>query len=236
MPAVPHAIAAADPGVVRPRDLRHTYAHPAKELRRLTDAGALLRLAHGYFAVVPERYRGGAWRPSIEAVGLALAQRDYGRDAAAAMGASAARLLGAMPRALGSAVVAVPRQRPALDTAVGLIRFVTRTVARLDVQRVDTELTSGWVTTAEQTILDLADRPELGDLPLSDIVIAIRRLAARVDWQQIGALAKDQRKRPAAVRAAQVVGVASPVEVSRTPSMAGLSPLLDEGHHERRMA
>lgn len=223
MPHLPVEISGADPRVVRPRDLRGRYALPAKELARLADAGALLHLAHGYYAVVPEHYRGTRWRPSIEAVGLAIAQADYGHEHVAGMGPTAARLLGAIPRALGVAVVAVPKQRPQLETAVGPVRFVTRDVRALDVQRTETELAAGWVTSAEQTVLDLADRPALGGLTTDDITAAIRRLVPDVDWARVGRLAREQRKRPAAVRAAWVVGVEPPVRVSRRVPAEGLT-------------
>lgn len=222
MARLPPEIAAADPRVVRPADLRQRYAHPAKELGRLVEAGALIHLVHGYYAVVPEPYRGTRWRPSIEAVGLAIAQADHGRNEAAVMGISAARLLGAFSRALGEGLIAVGKQRPTLETSVGKVRFVTRKVANLDVQRIETELSSGWVTTPEQTLLDLGDRPKILELPASDVAQAIRNLAERVDWQRVGELALEQRKRPAAVRAARVVGVDPPVGSSRSVSSEGL--------------
>jgi len=102
MLGVPEELARADPLVVRPVDLRARYANPAKELRRLARGGALLRLSHGYYSVVPEEYRGTAWRPSAEAAGLAIGRADYGTDHVAVMGVSSARLLGAVPRALAA--------------------------------------------------------------------------------------------------------------------------------------
>lgn len=227
MASVPTSIAAADPRVVRPVDLRDVYANPSKELARLTEAGALLHLAHGYYAVVPETYRATRWRPPIEAVGLGIAQADYGRDGAAVMGPSAARLLESLPRALGMSVVATGKQRPTLRTTVGRVRFVTRDLDGLDLQRADTVLATGWVTTPEQTILDLADRPELGGLPAADVAEAIRALAAKANWERIGELAENQRKRPAAVRAAWVAGVEPPVRVSRPVRGEGLTGARD---------
>ena len=203
---MPLEIAASDPAVVRPRDLRDVYARPSMETRRLSRAGVLLRLAHGYYAIVPEHLRGVPWRPSVEAVGLAIAQRDHGRDSAAAMGPSAARILGAIPRALGEATIATRRQRPPLNTVVGRVRFVARDVSRLDVQRCETELGSGWVTTPEQTVVDLADRPELGHLTHSDLAEAVRVLGDRVDWDSVLQLGTAQRKRPAALEAAKLAG------------------------------
>lgn len=220
---VPEPLATADPRVVRPVQLRDEYANPAKELARLTEAGALLHLAHGYYAIIPEPYRGTRWRPAIEAVALGIAQVDHGPDDVALMGPSAARLIGALPRALGIAVAATAKQRPALHTSVGPIRFVTRDVRRLDVQRAETELATGWVTTAEQTVLDLADRPELGGLPRTDVADAIRTLGHRIDWHRLTVLAEEQRKRPAAVRAAWVAGVEPPVRPQRRVPSQGLT-------------
>jgi len=61
-------------------------------------------------------------------------------------------------------------------------RFVKRDVSRLYLERIDTQLTFGWVTTVEQTLLDLASRPTLGDLGRSDVSDAVKALATRADW------------------------------------------------------
>lgn len=73
-------------------------------------------------------------------------------------------------------------------------------MARLDVERIETELGPGWVTTVEQTMLDLAARPALGGLARADIEPAIKALAVRADWALVEELAKTQRK-PGALRA-----------------------------------
>lgn len=140
------------------------------------------------------------------------------------MGVTAARLLAVVPRALGTSVIAVPRQRAPLDTVVGRVVFVTRAVEQLDAQRVETELSTGLTTTAEQTLLDLADRPELGGLSRHEVVEAIQRLAEGVDWGLVGELAVVQRKRPAAMQAAGIAGVRPPVTASRPPRPWGVSP------------
>jgi hypothetical protein len=225
MASLPVEIAGADPRVVRPRDLAHRYLNPRAEFNRLAEAGVLLRLAHGYYALVPEPLRGTAWRPSVEAAGLALAQTDYGRDRTVAMGVTAARLLAVVPRAPGTSVIAVPRQRAPLDTVVGRVVFVTRAVEQLDAQRVETELSTGLTTTAEQTLLDLADRPELGGLSRHEVVEAIQRLAEGADWDLVGELAVVQRKRPAAMQAAGIAGVRPPVTASRPPRPWGVSTM-----------
>ena len=118
------------------------------------------------------------------------------------MGISAARRHGAVPRAVGVAVVAVPKQRPRLETRFGAVVFVKRDVARLDVERVDTQVTSGWMTTVEQTLLDLAARPTLGGLAESDVVGAVRALSPRADWNLVRQLSAVQHK-PAALAAAR---------------------------------
>ena len=76
------------------------------------------------------------------------------------MGVSAARVHGAVPRALGVAVVAASRHRAPIRLAdrEADVVFVRRDVARIEVERRALELGQGWVTTIEQTIIDLAGR------------------------------------------------------------------------------
>lgn len=199
---LPPELAQLSPAVIRPRDVAHVYANPRADLRRLTRAGLLLRLATGYYARVPPHRTGDpTWRPDIHAAGLGIAQADYGIDAAALMHASAARRLGAIPREIAWAVVAVPKQRPDLAVLGGRLRFVKRDIAALDLRRTETELGPGWVTTAAQTLLDLATprgRP-LTDRAMVDE--ALRTLAAVVDWDVVDDLAGRQRKRARAARA-----------------------------------
>ena len=193
--------------VLKPGGFREAYTNPWEEFARLTRTGALARLAHGYYVLVPEERRGEYWQPEVEGVALGIAVADYGRDAVALMGPTAARLLGAIPRALATATVAVPRQRPALATTAGRVQFVTRKVERLDTQRVVTDITTGWVTTPEQTVLDLADRPNLGDIAPATAEEAIRALTARCDQQLIARLAHNQRKIAAWQRYSWLVGL-----------------------------
>jgi hypothetical protein len=117
------------------------------------------------------------------------------------MGTSAARHHGALPRAVAVAVVAIPRQRPALRLDIGHVTFVKRKVERLDVERYDNDLVVGWVTTVEQTLLDVADRPTLGGLTEDSAREAVRALALRADWDRVAELARRQR-RPRAHRTA----------------------------------
>jgi predicted transcriptional regulator of viral defense system len=203
---VPPELARRRNKVLRPRDAASVYAHPRAELARLTRTGALRHIATGYYVLSPpDRWADDRWIPDINAAALGLAQVDYGADVAL-MGISAARHHGAIPRALAVAIVAVPKQRPALDTGAGRIVFVKRDVTRLDIERIDTQLTSGWITTTEQTLVDLAARPTLGGLPEQDTIEAIRALASRVDWDLVQQLARDQRRPSAASTAARLAG------------------------------
>ena len=139
-----------------------TLARPDTELRRLSDRGVVLRLAKGYYALVPEGRRGPGteWRPSIEAVGLGIAAALHGVDKVSLLGPSAARIHECYPRALGQVHVAVPAQHRNRETPVGMVRFVKRDVTKIDTVRAETDLGAGWVTSIEQTALDLCrDRP-----------------------------------------------------------------------------
>ena len=192
---VPPALTRRGNRVLRPRDAAHVYSHPRPELARLVRRGALLRLASGYYALTPQHRLGDVtWRPSVNAVGLGIAQADYGADAVALMGVGAARHHGAIPRALALTVVAVPKQRPDLETSAGRIIFVRRVVGRLDLERLQTELVTGWVTTVEQTLLDFAARPELGGLPQQAWEETVRSLWRRCDQDRLADLAREQRR------------------------------------------
>jgi predicted transcriptional regulator of viral defense system len=204
--------------VVRPRDFHDTYVNPWEEFARLTRTGFLTKLAHGYYVLVPEAQRGGYWAPDIEGVALGIAVTDYGRDPVALMGPAAARVLGVLPRALATATVAVPRQRPALTTTAGRVHFVKRAVERLDTQRTTTDITTGWVTTPEQTALDLADRPHLGGITPDTAEEAIKALAERCDQQLVARLARTQRKRAAWQRYCWLVGLPAPTTRAHIPT------------------
>ncbi|WP_434453369.1 type IV toxin-antitoxin system AbiEi family antitoxin [Lentzea sp. E54] len=136
-----------------------------------------------------------------------MAQADYGRDAVALMSITAAHVHGALPRAIGTAVVAVPKQRPVLHTNVGEIVFVKRNVQRLDLERVETELTTGWTTTPEQTVLDVAARPELGGIEEAAARSILRALVRKIDWAVTEELARDQH-RPGALARVKEAAVA----------------------------
>jgi predicted transcriptional regulator of viral defense system len=196
-----------DNRVLKPAAFTDVYADPAEEFARMARGKVLQRLAHGYYVVVPEERRDGHWQPELEAVALGIAVADYGRAATAVMGPTAARLHGAIPRALATATVAVPRNRRDLDTTVGRVQFVKRDVERLDVQRHDTAVTTGWITTPDQTVLDLADRPALGGIGPATAEEAIRALDQRADRQHVAELALAQRKEAAWQRYCWIAGI-----------------------------
>jgi len=163
--------------VVRPRDLTGKWANPTRELARLGRSGLVRRIGHGYWLVPPaDRATDPAWRPDLEALALAVAVADYGAERVALMGVSAARHHGAIPRAVATAVVAVPRQRPVLRTPHGPVVFSERDVDRLDLEPAGTALATGMATTVEQTVLDLADRPELGGVATREVAEALTAL------------------------------------------------------------
>lgn len=193
---VPPALLRRPLRVLRPRDAASTYAHPRPEFARLARTGALHRVATGYYAVIPDDQVGRGWRPELEAVALGIAAADEGIDTVALMGLSAARIHGAIPRALAIAIVAATRHRPTLRLAdrEATVVFVRRDVATLDLQRHTCELGNGWVTTIEQTVLDLAARPELGGLP-REAHAAVQALLPRADRDLLTELAAAQRRR-----------------------------------------
>lgn len=199
---LPPALARREFGLLRPVDASGVYARPPQEFIRLADRGLLRKVATGYYAVVPPHSTDRDWRPSLEAVGFGIAAADYGADAAVLMGLSAARLHGAVPRALSVAVVAVDRDRPnvALADREARVVFVRRDTSRLDAERLGTDLGGALVTTVEQTLLDLARRPDLGGVP-DEAHAAVRALWPRADVATLEQLAGEQRLRAALRRA-----------------------------------
>ncbi|WP_207630908.1 MULTISPECIES: type IV toxin-antitoxin system AbiEi family antitoxin [unclassified Actinopolyspora] len=200
-PRVPSALLRGSSRVLRPRDAADVYANPRPEFARLSRAGALHRLATGYYAVVPDDQLDRGWIPELEAAALGIAAADEGVDSVALMGLSAARIHGAIPRALAVAVVAATRHRPTLRVAdrEATVLFVRRRVAALDVQRHTSELGQGWLTTVEQTVLDLAARPDLGGLP-DQARTAAHALLSRCDHQLLDELAVGQRRQASLAR------------------------------------
>ena len=192
--SLPAVLAGAPLRTIRAEDAATTYAFPGPELARLVDRGLLQRVATGYYIVVPQDMIGREWVPSLEAAAAGIASAIYGATRAVLMGISAARVLGAIPRALATAVVAVPDQhRPIrLKDRQSVVRFVKRDTDRLDAERIETPLGPAIVTTPEQTLLDLAHRPQLGDTP-EEVPAAITMLYQRSNHQRLEALAAEQR-------------------------------------------
>ena len=80
-----------------------------------------------------------------------------------------------------------------------------RDTDRLDAERVHTDLGAALATTVEQTLLDLAHRPDLGDVP-AEARAAIRALWPRGDTDRLTEIAGRQRLRSALNRARNLVG------------------------------
>ena len=158
------------------------YARPRAELARPMDLGLLHRVATGFYVAVPDYRVGTGWMPGLEAAAAGIAVSAYSADGAVVMGVSAARMHGAIPRALATAVVAVPTRHDLIRLAdrQALVRSVVRDTARLDAERVDTELGPVLVTTPEQTVLDLVKRPGLGDAE-GEVWPAVEHLHRRCD-------------------------------------------------------
>ncbi len=170
-------------------------SNPSAQLARLVQRGLLLRLAHGYFAIIPpDRVGDATWRPSLAAAGLGIAAADYGVEAVALEGVSAARHHGLIPREIAVVTVAAPRQRPRLVVLGGTARFSKRDVSRLDVEPVRTELVTGLVTTLEQTVLDLTARKDGYALPQRERTAMITSGLARIDWTDLTHLARAQHR------------------------------------------
>ena len=194
--AVPRQLAALPLRTLRPQQAATVYAQPRLEVRRLERRGALHRLAHGYYVVVPQQHVGTGWIPALEAAAAGIAASDFGPGQAVLMGVSAARLHGALPRSISTAVVAVPAQRNPIRLADrdATVRFVKRDTDRLDAVRMSTELGPTLVTTPEQTVLDLGRRPGLGGAE-DEVRAAARILLSRADAALLDELATAQRAR-----------------------------------------
>lgn len=203
---VPPALAGFAMRTFRTEDAAVAYAHPAPQLRRLEHRGVLHRLARGYYTVVPQDQVGTDWMPALEAAAAGIAVARFGPARAPLMGVSAARIHGALPRALGVAIVAAPAQHEPitlLDRPAS-VRFVKRDTARLDVETVATELGRALVTSIEQTVLDLARKPGLS-VADDQIPDALQALLPRSDPEVLDELARRQRLRSALARARELV-------------------------------
>lgn len=204
---LPAALARSSFGVLRPQDARGVYAFPAEEFPRLVRRGLLHRLAHGYYAVVPPEAADRPWQPTLEASAYGIAAATYGEGEVVLMGLSAARMHGAVPRALGAALVAVPVQRPTLQLVDrrATVRFRRRRTHELDAERVSTDLGSALITSKEQTVLDLAKTSD-GSATSDAATAAIVALFGQTDGDRLKALAVEQRLAAALTRARAIAG------------------------------
>lgn len=205
---IPAGLVQAPLKTIRPRDAAAVYAHPRTQLVRLADNGLLHRLADGYYVVVPQDMVGRKWIPALEAAAAGIATTIYSLDAIVVMGLSAARLHGVFPRAIATAIVAVPRRHHpiTLTDRPAVVRFVQRDTSRLDAERIRTELGPALVTTPEQTVLDLAHRPNLGD-SAADVPAVVTALYARSDKDRLQGLATEQRRLASLRRAEKWAGI-----------------------------
>lgn len=176
----------------RAADLATAYAKPRDELGRLAKTGSVTRLAHGVYTLTPLGARPG-WFPELEVAAMAWATAIYGDRVPVLMGLGAARFHGAIPRAIGVTVVALPVQHRRMEIATGRAVFVARDVEALRARTERTELGDMLVTTPEQTLVDLVARPTLGDMG-GEAEAAARHLAARVDLRLAKQLATEQRR------------------------------------------
>lgn len=205
---IPAALAQVPLKTIRPRDAAAVYTHPRTQLVRLAEHGLLHRLADGYYVVVPQDMVGRRWIPDLDAAAAGIATTIHNHSDIVVMGLSAARLHGVIPRALATAIVAVPSQhRPvALTDRPAVVRFVKRDTGNLDAERIRTELGPVLVTTLEQTVLDLAHRPGLGDNE-ADVPAAVAALYARSDKKRLQGLAAEQRRLASLHRAEDWAGI-----------------------------
>src|SRR5665811_1907072 len=89
-------------------------------------------------------------------------------------------------------VVAVPRQhRPVELEDGGRVVFVVRATGRLQARLETLETGKALVTTPEQTMIDLAKRPNLGGVP-QEARDALKNLVPLVDLEKVERLAQQQ--------------------------------------------
>lgn len=164
-------------------------------LVRLVEAGLLRRVAAGYYAVVPSDKIGQDWKPALEAAAWGIAAADDGPRSVALMGLSAAHVHGAFDSSPGVGITATTRNRASLRLTDrdAVVSFIRRDPRRLQIERYSGEMGSGWVTTVEQTLLDLAAYPQLGGKPdLADD--GITALIDKADPHVLYSLAGTQRR------------------------------------------
>ena len=194
MASLPSAITRAPLRTFRPQDLAGVYSQPSVQLHRLVRDPRVRRAAHGLYYTVPDD-QDPTWTPTLEAIAAGVATAVFGDRVPVLMHLTAARLLGALPRAIGQAFVAVPRQHAPLDLvdrSAATVVFVARDVDALDAVLHPTDIGRALITTPEQTVLDLAKRPQLGGMP-DECRAAARVLLPRCDPQRLEEIAQAQR-------------------------------------------
>ncbi|MGY1709141.1 type IV toxin-antitoxin system AbiEi family antitoxin [Geodermatophilus sp. SYSU D00758] len=194
MAGLPGEMTRAPLRTFRPQDLAEVYSQPSVQLHRLIRDPRVRKAAHGLYYTVPDD-QDPTWMPTLEAVAAGVGTAIFGERVPVLMHLTAARLLGALPRAIGQAFVAVPRQRAPLhltDRPAATVTFVARDVDALDAVLHPTDLGRALVTTPEQTALDLTRRPRLGGMP-DDCRAAARVLLPRCDPERLEEIAKAQR-------------------------------------------
>lgn len=80
-----------------------------------------------------------------------------------------------------------------------MVRFVVCDAARLDAERIDTELGAVLVTSAEQAVLDLVKRPGLGDAE-GEVWPAVEQLYRRCDPKVLAEVAGAEKMRTTLLR------------------------------------
>jgi len=194
---IPVELARAPLRTVRARDVT-TYAHPRAQLARLEQRGVMHRLADGFFTTVPQDRVGGFWLPTLEGAAAGVAAAEFGERSFALMGLSAARMHGALPRAVAAAFVAAPRRRQSmrLSDRDAVIYFRQRNLDLIHVELMRTDLGDCLVTTPEQTVLDFAHMRHDPAVD-ADVHAAIRSLLARCDDVAMDQIAGSQGLRHA---------------------------------------
>ncbi|MGH3504985.1 MAG: type IV toxin-antitoxin system AbiEi family antitoxin domain-containing protein [Nocardioidaceae bacterium] len=198
---LPVEFAQATLRTVRARDANAVYAHPGTQMARLVRRGLLHKVAVGYYIAVPQDRVDTDWRPTLEAAAAGIATAAVGAGRPVLMGVSAARLHHAVYRAMAVAFVAVPTwRRPIkLQDRDAIVRFVERDTDTLDAELMTTELGQCLATTPEQTVLDLAHRPALGQVA-DEACTAIRALLPRCDDETFERIVKGQSLKAALAR------------------------------------
>lgn len=150
-------------------------------LDRLTEQGAVKRLTHGIYTVPPDGQDARRWKPPIEEAGIAVAVARFGARQAAMTDITAARHWAAVPRAVGTATIAVPRAgyAPVILDDGGTVRFIPRKLDELDLVLEQIGPGNALVTTPAQTLFDLLMKPGRADMH-DEAIHAAENLRPRV--------------------------------------------------------